>query len=63
MLTYFLQQRIKLDDPKRAEKLDLISKIVTQCTKVKQTTDAKEVFTLGDEIQQLKGLSGVVVAK
>jgi nickel superoxide dismutase len=63
MLTYFLQQRIKLDDPKRAEKLDLISKIALQCAKVKQTTDAKEVSTLGEEIQQLKGLSGVVIAK
>ncbi|MCF7729541.1 MAG: superoxide dismutase, Ni [Chthoniobacterales bacterium] len=63
MLTYFLQQRVKLDDPKRAEKLDLISKIALQCAKVKQTTDAKEVSTLGEEIQQLKGLSGVVPAK
>ena len=60
MLTYFLQQRVKLDDPKRAEKLDLISKIALQCAKVKQTTDAKEISMLGNEIQQLKGLSGIL---
>ncbi|MFZ4116109.1 MAG: superoxide dismutase [Ni] [Chthoniobacterales bacterium] len=63
MLTYFLQQRIKLDDPKHAEKLELIAKICMQCAKVKQTTDAKEVSILNDELQQLKALSGVVVAK
>jgi nickel superoxide dismutase len=63
MLTYFLQQRVKLDDPKRAEKLELVAKICMQCARVKQTTDAKEVSILNDELQQLKALSGVVAAK
>lgn len=56
MLTYFLQQRVKTDDPKRAEKLDLIASICMQCTKVKQTVDISEVNTLGKEIQDLKKL-------
>lgn len=56
MLTYFLQQRVKADDSKRAEKLNLIATICMQCTKVKQTTDANEVIVLGKEIQELKKL-------
>ena len=57
MLTYFLQQRVKADDPKRPEKLNLIASICMQCTKVKQTVDINEVNTLEKEIQQLKQLS------
>lgn len=63
MLTYFLQQRVKTDDPKRAEKLNLIAMICMQCTKVKQTTDSVEVDTLGKEIGQLKELSGIPMSK
>ncbi|HLB32769.1 MAG: hypothetical protein A3F67_09950 [Verrucomicrobia bacterium RIFCSPHIGHO2_12_FULL_41_10] len=63
MLTYFLQQRVKTDDPKRAEKLNLIAMICMQCTKVKQTTDSVEVDTLGKEIGQLKELSGIPISK
>ena len=59
MLTYFLQQRVKLDDPRRAEKLNLIAMICMQCAKVKQTVDSQEVAALGDEIKQLKALSMV----
>ena len=58
MLTYFLQQRVKADDPKRPEKLNLIAMICMQCTKVKQTVDANEVDLLEKEIGQLKELSG-----
>lgn len=57
MLTYFLQQRVKIEDPKRAEKLNLIAMICMQCAKVKQTIDSKEVAILGKEIEELKKLS------
>ncbi|MBX9742306.1 MAG: superoxide dismutase, Ni [Chthoniobacterales bacterium] len=58
MLTYFLQQRVKMEDPKRSEKLNLIAMICMQCAKVKQTVDTKEVAMLGKEIEELKKLSG-----
>lgn len=57
MLSYFLQQRVKMEDPQRAEKLNLIAMICTQCSKVKQTVDANEVATLAKEISQLKELT------
>jgi nickel superoxide dismutase len=63
MLTYFLQQRVKTDDPKRSEKLNLIAIICMQCAKVKQTVDIHEVTTLGKEIMQLKELCDVVKMK
>lgn len=63
MLTYFLQQRVKIDDSKRAEKLNLIAMICMQCAKVKQTTDGQEVFTLSNEIKQLKELSDIAGKK
>ena len=56
MLTYFLQQRVKAGDPKRAEKLNFIATICMQCAKVKQTTDVNEVIALGKEIKELKKL-------